>query len=400
MRNRYVRKNEIEKTEFLTDKFIHLINKQEVHFLFRKKRIVTITGLIVNHPMEKNKPWTVVKQIKFETNGWFDQGFLFPKTIDNKTINFYSISDEELEDLEDYKIKYPPTFVSPHTKNLIKSVNTEDSFTYDLEYIDKHEDVKVKQSQNSNQQNKKWKAFFLYVLIILLFVVLPMYLNSNDVTGINGITSTKNKTTTTTKNPIAEKYFSRKIYWADNYGGKRSKLLKIKESAYRSSIRNRKDILYSASWETMANSVIRNDKNKLSEVFKMFDQIYNSENMSRSYFADIIVSFTQDIPYSIIDNSIDIYAPVEFLKKYKGDCDTRTIFLYTILKKYNYDVLILNSWVYKHSIIGINLPTSGNNYKYYNGKRYYTWETTNTGWKRGLINPSQKYMNNWFIALK
>jgi len=436
MRNRYVRKNEVEKTEFLTEMFTCLINTEEEHFLSGKKRKVIITGLIVNHPMDKNKPWTVIKQIKFTTNGWYDLGYMFPKTIDNKTINFYSISDEELEDLEDYKIKYPTSYISPHTKNLIKSVNTEDSFTYDLEYIDKHENVKVKQSQSltcdkckneqkngnfcrkcgnklvynepdieqfklnssiTNQQNEKWKTFFLYALIFLFFVVLPISLYDN--TGNNVITSTKKTTTTTKKKPDAEKYFSRKVYWADNYGGNRSKILKIKESAYWSSISNRKDIMYS-TWRTMANSVIRNDKNKLTEVFKMFDNIYKSENMSRSYFADVIVSFAQDIPYSLIDNSLDIYAPVEFLKKYKGDCDTRTIFLYTILKKYNYDVIILNSGVYSHSIIGINLPTSGNNYKYYNGKRYYSWETTNTGWKRGLLNPSQKNMNNWIVALK
>ena len=39
----------------------------------------------------------------------------------------------------------------------------------------------------------------------------------------------------------------------------------------------------------------------------------------------------------------------------KGDCDTRTLLLYTILSHYNYDVAV-SSEFYGHSILGINLP--------------------------------------------
>ena len=63
-----------------------------------------------------------------------------------------------------------------------------------------------------------------------------------------------------------------------------------------------------------------------------------------------------------------VYSPLEFVKKMKGDCDSRTLFIYTVLKKFNYDVVILNSDLYAHSIIGLNIPSSGR-YKYYNGKR-------------------------------
>ena len=81
-----------------------------------------------------------------------------------------------------------------------------------------------------------------------------------------------------------------------------------------------------------------------------------------------------------------------------GDCDSRTLFIYTVLKKFNYDVVILNSDLYAHSIIGLNIPSSGR-YKYYNGKRYYTWETTAKGYELGVLPADFSNIDYWYIAL-
>ena len=131
--------------------------------------------------------------------------------------------------------------------------------------------------------------------------------------------------------------------------------------------------------------------------------IINASKVNNEFLLDVsITRFNKN--FNVIEvlqsEKIDIKNENWILKKYEGDCDTRTIFLYTLLKKYNYDVVILNSIVYKHSILGINLPTSGSNYKYDNGRRYYAWETTAKDMKRGLMSPSWSNMNNWFIALK
>ena len=93
-----------------------------------------------------------------------------------------------------------------------------------------------------------------------------------------------------------------------------------------------------------------------------------------------------------------IYSPVEFIDKFKGDCDTRTVFLYTVLKRYKYDVVILNSDVYGHSILGVNISSSGR-YKYHNGKRYYTWETTSPGWRLGDLPPDYYNIKYWHVTL-
>ena len=117
-------------------------------------------------------------------------------------------------------------------------------------------------------------------------------------------------------------------------------------------------------------------------------------------FVKVIVSFVQHITYELVpdDYRFDIYTPVEFMKIFKGDCDTKVLFLFTILTKFGYDVIMLNSDVYTHSVLGINMPSAGN-YKTHLGKRYYTWETTGKYFQPGMLDASISRMESWYVAL-
>lgn len=170
-----------------------------------------------------------------------------------------------------------------------------------------------------------------------------------------------------------------------------------------------------------------NDKNNLDSLYRLFDSIGSSNNLNEMKFAEMIVSFVQDIPYAIIlpsncdpnlyndayikeylntadaicfpNQKFGINTPVEFAANLMGDCDTRSLLLYTILAHYNYDVAILSSDVYKHSIIGINLPYNGKKY-IYNNQQYTLWETTSVDFKPGIIPNDISNMNYWQISLK
>ncbi len=50
-----------------------------------------------------------------------------------------------------------------------------------------------------------------------------------------------------------------------------------------------------------------------------------------------------------------VLSPIEFLYRLQGDCDSRTVFLYTLLRAMRYDVVILNSDVLHHSLLGVAL---------------------------------------------
>ena len=183
----------------------------------------------------------------------------------------------------------------------------------------------------------------------------------------------------------------------------------------------------SRAYDEMIYRLKENDKNNLSGVYQLFDSIRQKEQLSNLKFAELIVSFVQDIPYSVIvpddcnpnlyeDKFIKEYlssadarcdgfekfginSPVEFMSNLNGDCDTRTLLLYTMLAHYGYDVALFSSEYYAHSIIGVNLPISGMAYQYQN-QRYVLWETTAPNIKAGVLPKEISNLNYWRISLK
>ena len=181
------------------------------------------------------------------------------------------------------------------------------------------------------------------------------------------------------------------------------------------------------SYDEVVFNLKENDKNKLNGIYKLFDSIQAKNSLSNIKFAEMVVSFVQDIPYVLIlDNDCDpnlytdsftknyllqnqgdcdgpqrfgINTPLEFLYSLKGDCDTRTLLLYTLLSHYNYDVALMSSEFYSHSILGVNLPINGLKYKYQN-QQYILWETTTPNTRPGLLPNAISNTNNWRISLK
>lgn len=212
--------------------------------------------------------------------------------------------------------------------------------------------------------------------------------------------------------------------WYDYDNNYYSGVTRVRDSDVFSSTWN-KSRIPAESWGEFYRGMYRYDKSKLDLVYPMLDRIWNNNSFTRREFVDVVVSFVQNMEYNIVsmqdcntayreqntvrelmnsgikcdgDIYAGVYSPLEFMSKFKGDCDSRTVFLYTALKRYNYDVVILNSELYAHSILGVNISSSGR-YKYYNGKRYYTWETTNRGWRLGMLPPDYSNMNYWHVAL-
>lgn len=89
---------------------------------------------------------------------------------------------------------------------------------------------------------------------------------------------------------------------------------------------------------------------------------------------------------------------MEFLHTLKGDCDTRTVLLYGLLKGLGYSPKIANSEFYLHSMLLLDIPSRGE-YLVENGKRYYFWETTAAGWQSGQLPPRFSQKKHWEIVL-
>jgi hypothetical protein len=73
-----------------------------------------------------------------------------------------------------------------------------------------------------------------------------------------------------------------------------------------------------------------------------------------------------------------VYAPAEFMNHKKGDCDTRSLFAYLLLKDMGFDVAVMISMQQGHSVLGVHL--NNKSYPDYGsgpgGKKYYLWELT------------------------
>jgi hypothetical protein len=182
----------------------------------------------------------------------------------------------------------------------------------------------------------------------------------------------------------------------------------------------------SNSYDEILMSLYKSEKSKLSLLYPMFDSIRDANNLSEMELAEVIVSCIQYIPYTLILNKncdptlyndefikdylniqkgdcignvkFGILSPSEFLENLKGDCDTRTLMLFTILTHYGYDVAIFSSNIYKHSLLGINLPIGGTS-KYINGRRYVLWETTAEGMPPGIIPAQIANTRSWYPTL-
>ncbi len=191
---------------------------------------------------------------------------------------------------------------------------------------------------------------------------------------------------------------------------------------------NRLNIQNPNGFAEIYNRVWVNDSTLMPSLYKMLDSIKVNKQLNAKQFADMAVSFVQYIPYVLVheqscgqlvsampnnqfiqtyhrsgkeclpDIKFGVQAPAEFGYNLKGDCDTRSILLFTILDHFGYDVAMLVSEAYGHCILGINMPGAGA-FKTLLGKRYYAWETTAKGFKLGQLPAEVNNMNNWEIVL-
>ncbi|MBV1923670.1 MAG: hypothetical protein KUG68_06565 [Flavobacteriaceae bacterium] len=225
------------------------------------------------------------------------------------------------------------------------------------------------------------------------------------------------------------KVFTSSRKWKDNYGNNYSGNLTVRESDYLrldKHINSYKPPSGGNFWGNLYDYIDRTDTPSLDLVMETFTEINKSQNLNQMEFAEMVVSCIQDIPYSLVFQgkclSADSYEgsikrvlvdcpdccignikygiqnPVSFVQTLKGDCDTRTVIIYSILKHFNYDVAIVNSDFYRHSILGVNIPSSGL-YKLHNGKRYVLWETTAKYFEIGKLSREFNDVKHWNVVL-
>lgn len=217
--------------------------------------------------------------------------------------------------------------------------------------------------------------------------------------------------------------------WTDYNNKVYSANLEVRMSDFRNSNSYRNNlsntIQNSSQYNSLVSLIYNFDKTKMQRIYSMFDSLRMQNNLNEIQFAEVITTCVQDIPYTLIlenacnpnlynDEFINnylkgdgqcegnikfgLFTPIEFMGNLEGDCDTRTLWLFTILNHYNFDVAIFGSEFYKHSLIGIVLPLNGIS-KTINGKKYIMWETTTKDMKPGMLPHEISDMRFWNVNL-
>lgn len=166
-------------------------------------------------------------------------------------------------------------------------------------------------------------------------------------------------------------------------------------------------------WRQVYLQLYLNDRDRLQSLQDSLKRVGDLRGLDREEFARMVVSLVQDIPYQYVlpdpctgneaspcngEVAFGLYSPAEFVYSMRGDCDTRTVLLFTLLKNFGYDPLIINSGEYLHSMLALDIPSSGEDFEY-KGKKYAYWETTNTGWLPGMLPPDMNNEDYWSVIL-
>jgi energy-coupling factor transporter transmembrane protein EcfT len=180
-------------------------------------------------------------------------------------------------------------------------------------------------------------------------------------------------------------------------------------------------------WSSIYQSLVRNDQAKLDSIVHFFEHQRDSLQLNPTETAEAVVTFIQEIPYYLLHDGTceeamsqgnsfmteyhvegkpclagvvaGLQSPYEFVHNHKGDCDTRSILCHTLLSRLGVPSSVWVSEVYGHSIIGIGVAASGNNYKTINGQRHFATELTAKGFRAGMISPDHTDMDNWLITI-
>lgn len=166
-------------------------------------------------------------------------------------------------------------------------------------------------------------------------------------------------------------------------------------------------------WGYVYQKLVEKNGHHVDFVADSLLDLARKRELSRFDLAELMVTFVQDIPYTLISSkdceedytgpcrgneAFGILSPYEFLHSLQGDCDTRSVLLYTMLKKAGFHPLIVVSREYAHAMIALDVPATGD-FINYQRQKYYFWETTSHGWSPGMLPPSTNNVQYWKIAL-
>lgn len=280
------------------------------------------------------------------------------------------------------------------------------------------------------------------ILLLIFLIVAALSISRQNDTYIKKKVETASVKTTRTirqstltedsTTAIQDTLITHLLKWKDYTGRPYEGTISISVAALRSA--NQQHMKMDGSFYPDINGIyktmLNHDSSQLGYFYHTFDSIKVTNNLNEVAFSQVLVSAIQSLPYFLVvekscnENYNDdftrnylancktdccigyerfgVRTPVEFLSDLKGDCDTRALLLYQVLKHYNYNVALLTSNQYKHAMIAVGfteaVPQQGLNISI-GDQKYYMWETTARDLNYGNVSSNFNNLNYWTISL-
>lgn len=149
-------------------------------------------------------------------------------------------------------------------------------------------------------------------------------------------------------------------------------------------------------WFVLYKRILEQGAVQLSGLNAKLDQIFKEAKMSPEQKFLFLTTFIQNINYAIPEDGMGVLPPIVTLAKSYGDCDTKALLLYILLRRQNIDCVFMWSGYYTHAMLGVNIPATGG-YKWYEGVKYYFLEVTSPEWAPGQLPPDVSNPDYWFV---
>jgi hypothetical protein len=262
----------------------------------------------------------------------------------------------------------------------------------------------------------------LIILLAILYVLIHVFPSVDNEGGDETEEPTEFQTADfdTTDSLEQDVVLTHNRVWQDMDGSRRELAFGVPLSAsvasfrYKDTVAVAEDGTEKTFWHNLYYDLYDHDKSFLGPLQDSIISFANKNGISKADLIYSIVTMVQDIQYNYVlqDDSCSVHQdfpcrplesyglvpPVGFLYTLSGDCDTRTVLLFAVLKNLGYDPIIVNSAQYGHSMLAVDIPTQGD-YFIHKGRKFYFWETTSTGWAPGMLPPEMNNIDYWTIIL-
>ena len=155
---------------------------------------------------------------------------------------------------------------------------------------------------------------------------------------------------------------------------------------------------HAGTWACVYGSVLANNRHDLTPLVNRL-----SEGMSRDQVATTtdaarwLLDFVQNIPYRIPEElDFGLLPPSLVVSEYWGDCDSKSLLLLHLLRRFDIGAYILISRAHEHAVLGIHVPYADEDTFEISG-RHYAWAETTARHPLGKLNPRFLSPNDWEV---